>query len=83
VLSLRPISDPDAGALAGDYAVTVRKFCESKGRVDVVRPEVITIPKNQLSSRYAAPKTSGLSATVTARAENTFEFYLTGRPEPF
>jgi hypothetical protein len=69
-----------AGAMAGQYAVTIRKVGGASGPEHFSRPEDMATPKNELPGRYADPKTSGLSARVRAEGENNFEFHLAGRP---
>jgi hypothetical protein len=50
-----------AGALPGDYTVTVTKIDEPQGAFD---PHKDPPPKNHLPTKYSTPQTSPLSATV-------------------
>jgi hypothetical protein len=60
-----------AGALPGDYRVTITKTPASSGIVD---PYAGPIPQNELPARFADPQQSGLKATVTVDGENAFPF---------
>jgi len=50
-----------AGALPGDYKVTVTKIDEPKGAFD---PHKDPPPKNHLPAKYRTPQTSSLTATI-------------------
>ncbi len=71
------------GAMEGSYAVTIMKFekGESTPVADVsdenYDPNVVSRPpRNLLDKKYANAQTSGLTATVVAGQENSFEFDL-------
>jgi hypothetical protein len=50
-----------AGALPGDYKVTVTKIDEPTGAFD---PHKDPPPKNHLPAKYSTPQTSSLTATI-------------------
>lgn len=75
------------GAVPGTYKVTVIKQVHtevnpsggvprSDGSVPVMSPAVTTESKNVLPQKYATPKESGLTATVTDGGSNTVDFPL-------
>jgi hypothetical protein len=66
-----PTEQP-AGALPGEYKVTVTKIDEPKGAFD---PHKDPPPKNHLPARYMTPQQSPLTATIKDGA-NRLEFKL-------
>lgn len=71
------------GAMEGSYAVTIMKFekADSPAVADIsddnYDPNIVSRPpRNLLSKKYANAQTSGLTATVVAGQENSFEFDL-------
>jgi len=67
-------ASPGDGAVVGEYTVVVTK---SEMVADPTNPNSpYKIPKPLLPARYAAPATSGLTATVEAGAKNDFPFAL-------
>jgi len=76
--------DPNAGALAGSYRVSILKYetpppPPATSPAEYVPPEMQPKPippKNLLPAKYADGKTSGLTATVTESGENKFDFNL-------
>jgi hypothetical protein len=66
--------DQPAGALPGDYAVTITKIDEPVGAFD---PHKDPPPKNHLPLKYGTPQKSSLAAKVQASGGNHFEFRLT------
>jgi hypothetical protein len=64
-----------AGALAGDYQVTVQKF-EAVSSAEPAGGGAMRAAKNLLPPRYSAPTTSGLTAQVTPDGTNEFPFAL-------
>lgn len=62
-----------AGALPGEYRVTITKIDEPQGVFDPLRDPP---PKNHLPAKYSTPQQSPLSATVTPSGPNRFEFKL-------
>lgn len=78
--------DSGDGAVAGNYVVTIMKFdappsTEAASEEEYVPPEVSgarpSAPKNLLPAQYSDRAKSGLTATVAAEGENTFDFNLT------
>ncbi|HZN34994.1 MAG TPA: hypothetical protein VFB80_14295 [Pirellulaceae bacterium] len=65
--------DQPAGAMPGEYVVTVTKIDEPEGIVDPYKKG--QMPKNQLPDKYSSQR-SPLSATVTAGGANRFDFPL-------
>jgi hypothetical protein len=57
-----------AGALPGDYAVTVTKIDEPQGAFD---PHKDPPPKNHLPAKYSTPQQSPLTATIKPGANRT------------
>jgi hypothetical protein len=64
--------DQPAGALPGEYAVTITKIDEPQGAFD---PHRDTPPKNHLPPKYGTPQQSPLTATIKLGA-NRFEWKL-------
>jgi len=62
-----------AGALPGEYSVTITKIDEPSGAFDPFKDPP---PKNHLPAKYSTPQRSGLTATVKAGETNQFEFKL-------
>jgi hypothetical protein len=58
------------GMVPGEYAVSITKLDTSKVT------STLTPPKNVLPEKYASPRTSGFTATVSSSNENHFEFPL-------
>jgi hypothetical protein len=65
--------DQPAGALPGEYRVTITKIDEPQGVFDPLKDPP---PKSHLPAKYGTPQASRLSATVTAAGPNHFEFKL-------
>jgi hypothetical protein len=65
--------DQPAGALPGEYRVTITKIDEPQGVFDPLKDPP---PKSHLPAKYGTPQASPLSATVTAAGPNHFEFKL-------
>jgi len=53
--------DQPAGALPGDYSVTVTKIDEPQGAFD---PHKDPLPKNHLPTKYGTPQQSPLTVTI-------------------
>lgn len=67
---------PGDGVVPGDYKVAITKTVIGGGEADTpvaVAPD----PKNVLPAKYADDSTSGFTATVEAKPDNTFDFALT------
>ena len=71
------------GAMQGNYRVTVMKFEKAEGAEvadtsdDNYDPNAVSKPpQNRVNKKYASAQTSGLTATVLAGPENSFEFNL-------
>jgi hypothetical protein len=62
-----------AGALPGEYAVTITKIDEPQGAFD---PHKDPPPKNHLPLKYGTPQKSPLTAEVKSNGRNHFEFEL-------
>lgn len=67
---------PGDGVVPGDYKVAITKI-ELGGSGSDSPVAVAPDPKNVLSAKYADDSTSGLTATVEAKPDNTFDFVLT------
>ncbi len=63
-------SDPSSASATGDGGETTKLADDKAARTQVSGPEVL------LPSAYGDPETSGLTATVSASGENTFDFPL-------
>jgi len=69
--------DPDDGAPAGDYRVTVVWPGESReDAMDAEDPEHVPSGPDRLQKRYKDPQTSGLSATVSEGTNQLEPFQL-------
>lgn len=69
--------DPDDGAPAGDYKVTVIWPGESpEDALDAEDPEHVPSGPDRLQGRYKDPETSGLTATVTEGTNDLEPFQL-------
>jgi hypothetical protein len=69
---LTPDEQP-AGAMPGEYAVTVTKIDEPQGAYDPLKDPPL---KNHVPDKYGTPQKSPLTASVKASGSNHFEFKL-------
>lgn len=67
---------PGDGVVPGDYRVAITKI-ELGGTASDSPAAVAPDPKNVLPAKYADHSTSGLTATVESKPDNTFDFALT------
>lgn len=71
---------PQDGAVPGSHAVMIEKITYTDkpgtGLMPDGRPNVNKEEKSHLPARYRSPKTSGLTAEVTAKGTNEFTFAL-------
>jgi len=62
-----------AGAMPGEYSVTVTKIDEPAGAYDPLKDPPL---KNYVPEKYSTPQKSPLTATVASGKSNRFEFKL-------
>lgn len=71
---------PQDGAVPGSHAVMIEKITYTDkpggGPAPARMPAAIKDEKSHLPARYRSPKTSGLTADVTAKGPNEFTFVL-------
>lgn len=67
---------PGDGVVPGDYKVAITKI-ELGGSASDSPTAVAPDPKNVLPTKYADDSTSGITATVEPKPDNTFDFALT------
>lgn len=68
---------PGDGVVPGDYKVAITKTVLG-GAADANSPMAVAPdPRNVLPAKYADDSTSGFTATVEAKPDNTFDFALT------